>query len=333
MMVSMQRAMRMDTVDEATRGSKAVDYVFFVVQRCVLRSLSTFNVDVVCTLINITCARMNGQYREMFARPVQGNAFSLARFVPNASNARARATAKAIALNSLDTSAGLLSRMRTELSRRAAAAFGSKSPKTSKVVERLSELDDVRADFESVRDEGIAGLLADLSGTLKTLFEPHMMVGYELSAAAAAAASADDPFITGFIAALDNALTWHRSSLSESNLHRLAGSLLQLVAGKLETSLLRKKFNPRGAFQLGAEVQQLAAYFGTLAPQDQVRERVRRLREASTLLAVDTAKDAAELYDDGGGAVGWKLAPGEVRRLLRLRTDFDLDEVNSLNLR
>lgn len=59
---SVNKAVGMDTLEQDQQTSSMVDDVFFIVQKCIRRSISSWSIDGVCAVINIACDILEGEF-------------------------------------------------------------------------------------------------------------------------------------------------------------------------------------------------------------------------------------------------------------------------------
>lgn len=100
---------------------------------------------------------------------------------------------------------------------------------------------------------------------------------------------------------------------------------------RLEQDILKKKFNQLGGLQLDKELRVLQNHFSTIS-QKTVRDKFARLTQMAALLYLEKVREAEEFWGQNSTYMTWRLTPGEVRRVLSLRIDFNKDLIAKLKL-
>ena len=78
---------------------------------------------------------------------------------------------------------------------------------------------------------------------------------------------------------------------------------------------------------LEKDVRNIVACTSALT-QRTVRDKFARLSQMATLLNLETPAEVLDYWGDD--AMMWRLTPFEVKRVLKLRTEFDLAAVDAL---
>ncbi|XP_012285348.1 conserved oligomeric Golgi complex subunit 4 isoform X2 [Orussus abietinus] len=327
---SVNKAIGMDVLDQDQQTSSMVDDVFFIVQKCIRRAISTWSIDGVCAVVNMTCGILEGE----FASRLKGR---LRQGYP------AGYLDLAQAYNALQTTIqqGRLQTSDTELARLMFLAYLNNTDVSIEYVETLSkslsvEIDSTFPDMPD-KDRGkIDSCLAGLKGVISAL---HAVIDFGLEQLRVSAIKPRiTPWIDAFLSAdhhinEDELLRYETDEPFVQTLLTNLEGLLQTFKGGLTSSnydaLIGILTTEAGGLILDKEIRSLASYLAT-ATSWSIRDKFSRLMQIATVLSIERVEELTDYC--GADAIAWKLTPSEVRRIATLRTDLRPEDIKRLKL-
>ncbi|XP_024946746.1 conserved oligomeric Golgi complex subunit 4 isoform X2 [Cephus cinctus] len=343
---SVNKAVGMDTLDQAQQTSSMLDDVFFIVQKCIRRVISSWSIDGICAVVNMACGILEGEFatrlRNRLRQGYPAGYLDLAQ-----------------AYNALQSSIqqGRLQTSDTELARLMFLAYLNNADVSIEYVESLSkslaeEIDAVFPNMQN-RDRGkIESCLTGLKGVTSTLravvdygleqlrvsavkpritpwVDAFQSVNHHINEDELLRYETDEPFVQTLVMNLEGLLQAFKSSLTTSNYDALIGILTAEVTARLEKVVLRSSFNRAGGLILDKEIRSLASYLAA-ATSWSVRDKFARLTQIATVLSVEKVEELADYC--GADAIAWRLTPAEVYRIAGLRTDLGPEDIKRLKL-
>ncbi|RNF27401.1 uncharacterized protein Tco025E_00331 [Trypanosoma conorhini] len=134
-----------------------------------------------------------------------------------------------------------------------------------------------------------------------------------------------DPWVQACVAAADAALCPFDAALDTHCFDMLLLALVRRVVRTMWQALLQKSFSGYGALQVDRDVRTLRAFFLGRAHELQLREPFLPLTGATSLLLLDSPRDAEQDVCEG-------LTAEEKRRVLGCRVEFKRAEIDRLRL-
>lgn len=332
---SIRKAVLMDTIEgdggDAALTSSMVDDVFFIVRKCVMRSLRSGSLDVLCAVINNAVNALETDLCAVFAQVLSagypGSGY-FNRFTPDLDKVRRTFLA---ALNSTEVA--------VEYSKSLSQAFRDEVPArlrgchAEKLDSCLHDFGRVNASLVAANRTGFRQLQSSLVEP-KTLawMEPFYEQNFTLDEPEFAQTVADNPFVVALVRNIDVTLAEFRARLTPNNYNMLVVAVAAETAAQLERAVMKTEFNRLGGMALDKVVRTLINYFGGASAWP-VREKFARLVQVTTVLNLERASDLNEFSNpDSGMRFSWKLTPDCIRQILRLRADFREDEIRKVQL-
>ncbi|XP_033328218.2 conserved oligomeric Golgi complex subunit 4 isoform X1 [Megalopta genalis] len=343
---SVNKALGMDTLDQDQQTSSMVDDVFFIVQKCVRRSMSSWSIDGVCAVVNMACGILEGEFanglRSRLRQGYPAGYLDLAQ-----------------AYNALQTSIqhGRLQTSDTELARLMFLAYLNNTDVSIEYVETLCKSlhGEIDATFPNMQDKDrgkIDSCLSGLKGVISILravtdygleqlrvsavkprvspwVDAFLSVDHHVNEDDLLRYETEEPFVQTLVMNLEGLLRTFKDSLTASNYDALIGLLTAEVTARLEKVVLKSTFNRAGGLILDKEIRSLASYLAA-ATSWSIRDKFARLTQMATILSVEKVEELADYC--GADAIAWRLTPAEVRHVASLRTDFRPDDIKRLKL-
>lgn len=129
--------------------------------------------------------------------------------------------------------------------------------------------------------------------------------------------------------------------LTEKNWDALVRQVAEWYANKVESVIFLppigstatvKPFNAFGGLRADRDVRAISAYFSGKSRRSTVRDVFGRLSQLAMVVNLERPAEIYDIWGPNAGGMTWRLAPGEVRRTLSLRKDFNEDAVRALKL-
>ncbi|CAG7837269.1 unnamed protein product [Allacma fusca] len=348
---SVQKAVELDCLVEASGEdtyvlSSMTDDVFFIVKKCIKRSLGSQSVDGVCAVINNACGILESDFADLLLNQLRqgfpsgyldlAQAYSVisASFQQGkiqASDIEKSRTQFVAYLNNTDVSMEYVTSLKSSLDKSINESFGSNLTQyeKDKIASCLSGLGSVNIRLKSVSEFGFSQLRSSavkprVKPWLDTFF--HARPSYEI---------ADEDFMDEsasmqtLISDLDSFFKSFKVCLSPSTYEAFVAMVTNEISIQMEKVLFKIKFNRIGGLQFDKELRLLVGYL-TSSTTWSVRDKFARLTQFTILLTLEKVSEVSDYW--GKGPVTWRLTVTEVRQILSLRSDFRLDDIKRLKL-
>nr|CAG4649171.1 EOG090X02VY [Scapholeberis mucronata]SVE93508.1 EOG090X02VY [Scapholeberis mucronata] len=348
---SVSKAIVMDRAIENSLTSSVVDDVFFLVKKCIRRSLTTCSVDSICAVINNACTVLEEEYAFVFQQQCKQGFPSGYLDLTQAYNAiqsslqqgsirlQSSDTEKTKAnflttLNNIDTSIEYIETLDKNVSNEIQVNLGNSitGRDHEKIQSCLAGFKTSITKFRQLLSFGHEQLKSSaIKPRIKPWVDQLLSVNHVIDEEEFSSYEAKDPFIQELNLHLDGFIVSFKDSLTSNNYQTLIGVLTSQVAEQFEKVILKSNFNRLGAIQLEKEVRALVAYLSTVTTWT-IRDRLIRLTQIVTLLNLEKLSEISEYWGPNATSITWRLTPQEVRQILMLRTDFRMDDVKRLKL-
>jgi hypothetical protein len=332
---SIKKAVEMDTIegdeDADAVTSSLVDDVFFIVRKCVMRSLRSGSLDVLCAVINNAVNALETDMCTFFGRTLSagypGSGY-FNRFTPDLEKVRQSFLA---ALNNTEVA--------VEYSKSLSQAFREEIPlklvgcNTDKLESCLHDFSRVNASLVASNKNGFRQLQSSLvEPKLLVWMEPFYEQNYKMSESEFAQAEADNPFVQTLVLNIDTMFREFKTKLTTNNYNNMVVVVAEESALQLEKAVMKTEFNRLGSMALDKVVRTLINYFSGASVWPS-REKFARLVQVTTVLNLERVSDLNEfLNPDSGMRFSWKLTPDTIRQILKLRVDFREDDIRKIKL-
>eukprot|EP00300_Choanocystis_sp_HF-7_P021510 c20787_g8_i1.p1 GENE.c20787_g8_i1~~c20787_g8_i1.p1 ORF type:complete len:320 (-),score=100.26 c20787_g8_i1:124-1083(-) len=159
-------------------------------------------------------------------------------------------------------------------------------------------------------------------------FEELSALSFNLSDAEFAEQDANDPYAAALCQRLEECLTEARERLEPGAFDQLAIVLIRSFCARLEEEVMKKSFNQLGGLQLDKDVRCVTNLFANLCHTG-IRDNFARLRLVASLLSIDKASEAHDIFGDGSDQ---PLTAEQVMKVLQCRKDFPESALEILTL-
>lgn len=343
---SVNKALGMDTLDQDLQTSTMVDDVFFIVQKCIRRSMSSWSIDGICAVVNMACGILEGEFanglrnrlRQGYPAGYLDLAQAYSALQTSIQHGRLQTSDTELArlmflayLNNTDVSIEHVETLCKSLNALIDAAFPNMQDKDrGKIDSCLSGLKSVISILRAVTDYGLEQLrVSAVKPRVTPWVDAFLSVDHHINEDDLLRYETEEPFVQTLVMNLEGLLRSFKDGLTTSNYDALIGLLTAEVTARLEKVVLKSTFNRAGGLILDKEIRSLASYLAA-ATSWSVRDKFARLTQIATILSVEKVEELADYC--GADAIAWRLTPAEVRHVASLRTDFRPEDIKRLKL-
>lgn len=349
---SVIKAIGMDSYETGQLCSSMVDDIFFIIRKCIRRSIGTQSVDGVCAVINNGAACLEQELISALRSPLKNgypsgyidlaqayNAFqsSIQQGKIQTSDTEVARTKFLVTLNNADKSTEYIETLFTNMGEEIKISFPNINIHKKEMIEScLSGLKSVGASLKAEIEFGMQQLRSSaIKPRINPWIDQFQSYNHMLSEEELAAYEAGETFIQFLIVQLDGLLASFKKVLSEKNYDILVMMLASDVTARFERAIKKCAFNRLGGLVLDQEVRNLGTFL-TGSTSWTVRDKMARLTQIAIILNLDKISELSEYYDSKSHGespfMAWRLNPNDIRSTLKLRTDFKIDDIKKLQL-
>uniref|UniRef100_A0A0A9ZHB7 Conserved oligomeric Golgi complex subunit 4 n=2 Tax=Lygus hesperus TaxID=30085 RepID=A0A0A9ZHB7_LYGHE len=334
---SVRKAIQMDCVEQGSQTSSMIDDVFFIVKKCIRRASSTSNIDGVCVVINNACGVLETEMCSALMNTMKvgfpSGYLDLTQAYNVMMQGRLQTTdseqSKAVFiahLNNTDVGSEYINTLCTSL---VSEVTCSTELERRKLESCLTGLSSVSAAMGSSQELGLQQLRnTAIKPRVLSWLDSFSTLSHVLSEEEFSSYEANEPFIRGFIGNIDNFLSEFKGLLTVNNYETLVSILATEVNSLMEKVIMKTEFNRFGGLALDKEIRALVSYFST-ATSWSVRDKLARLSQVGTVLNLEQVNEISDYW--GSSPLPWRLTPVDIKKILKLRTDFSNDEINKVH--
>eukprot|EP00271_Cylindrocystis_brebissonii_P006642 TRINITY_DN19407_c0_g1_i1.p1 TRINITY_DN19407_c0_g1~~TRINITY_DN19407_c0_g1_i1.p1 ORF type:complete len:758 (-),score=117.00 TRINITY_DN19407_c0_g1_i1:172-2445(-) len=327
---NVRKAIRIDELVPDTLTTSMVDDVFYILQNCARRAISTGNVQPVLAALNHVNGILNNEYREALHRKLREPNLAARLFSVAGVGVAKTGTEVASALNNVDVSAEYVLKLRHDIEEHCVEVFSAPAER-EKVKTCLNDLAESSNSLKQLTSLGLEELSKSITSRLRTILDSIGAISYELSEAQYAENEVNDPWVQKLLIAVESSLSWLQSLLTTNNYDSLVHLVIEFVVKRLEVIMTQKRFNQLGGLQLDRDTRALLLHFSGMTART-VRDKFARLTQTAQLLNLEKVSEILDYWGENSGPTTWRLTPAEVRRILGLRVDFKPEAIAALRL-
>ncbi|CAH2008212.1 unnamed protein product [Acanthoscelides obtectus] len=332
---SIAKAVAMDTLEPSQQTSSMVDDTFFIVRKCIRRSISTGSLDGICAIINNACRALESDYCEVLkSRLRQGypsgyldltQAYNVLQTsiqhgrLQSGDTEQSR-TAFITALNNSDSSTEYVDALCDHVLKEIEQALPNMNSRDrGKLESCLSGLSSVTANLRDIIDYGMQQLRnAAVKPRVHPWVDAFLNVNHHFTEEELSAYEAGESFVQTLIMNLETLLSSFKDILTPSNYDAFTQVLTSEVTQRLEKVVMKSTFNRLGGLVLDKEVRSLAGYI-TATTSWSVRDKFARLTQIATALNLEQLNEIYDYWGSHDGALTWRLTPTELKSIMQLR--------------
>ncbi|XP_009778340.1 conserved oligomeric Golgi complex subunit 4 [Nicotiana sylvestris] len=329
MVENVRKAIKIDELVFDSLTTSMVDDVFYVLQSCCRRSISTSNINSVIAVLSSAVSLLGGEFNEALQQKVREPNLGAKLFTGGVA-VQKTGTEIATALNNMDVSSEYALKLRHEIEEQCAEVFPAPTDR-ERVKSCLSELNEMSNGFKKALNIGLEQLVATVTPRIRPVLDTVATISYELSESEYADNEVNDPWVQRLLHAVESNVAWLQPLMTANNYDSLVHLVIDFIVKRLEVIMMQKRFSQLGGLQLDRDVRALVSYFSNMT-QRTVRDKFARLTQMATILNLEKVSEILDFWGENSGPMTWRLTPAEVRRVLSLRVDFKSEAIAALKL-
>ncbi|KAL3333189.1 hypothetical protein AABB24_033321 [Solanum stoloniferum] len=329
MVENVRKAIKIDELVFDSLTTSMVDDVFYVLQSCCRRSISTSNINSVIAVLSSAVSLLGGEFNEALQLKVREPNLG-AKLFNGGVAVQKTGTEIATALNNMDVSGEYALKLRHEIEEQCAEVFSAPADR-ERVKSCLSELNETSNGFKKALNIGLEQLVATVTPRIRPVLDTVATISYELSESEYADNEVNDPWVQRLLHAVETNVAWLQPLMTANNYDSLVHLVIDFVVKRLEVIMMQKRFSQLGGLQLDRDIRALVSYFSNMT-QRTVRDKFARLTQMATILNLEKVSEILDFWGENAGPMTWRLTPAEVRRVLSLRVDFKSEAISALKL-
>ncbi|KAG5056319.1 hypothetical protein JHK85_008829 [Glycine max] len=329
MVENVRKAIKIDEQVPDSLTTSMVDDVFYVLQSCLRRAISTSNISSVVAVLSGASSLLGNEYHEALQHKTREPNLGAKLFFGGV-GVQKTGTEIATALNNMDVSSEYVLKLKHEIEEQCAEVFPAPADR-EKVKSCLTELADSSNAFKQALNAGIEQLVATITPRIRPLLDSVGTISYELSEAEYADNEVNDPWVQRLLHAVESNVAWLQPLMTANNYDTFVHLIIDFIVKRLEVIMMQKRFSQLGGLQLDRDARALVSHFSAMT-QRTVRDKFARLTQMATILNLEKVSEILDFWGENSGPMTWRLTPAEVRRVLGLRVDFKSEAIAALKL-
>ncbi|XVF86226.1 hypothetical protein PTKIN_Ptkin18bG0023300 [Pterospermum kingtungense] len=329
MVENVRKAIGIDEHVPDSLTTSMVDDVFYVLQSCLRRAISTSNISSVVAVLSGASSLLNNEYYEALQQKIREPNLGAKLFLGGV-GVQKTGTEIATALNNIDLSSEYVLKLKHEIEEQCAEVFPAPAER-DKVKSCLSELADLSNTFKQALNAGMEQLVATVTPRIRPVLDSVATISYELSESEYADNEVNDPWVQRLLHGVEINVAWLQPLMTSNNYDSFVHLVIDFIVKRLEVIMMQKRFSQLGGLQLDRDTRALVSHFSGMA-QRTVRDKFARLTQMATILNLEKVSEILDFWGENSGPMTWRLTPAEVRRVLCLRVDFKPEAIAALKL-
>ncbi|KAE8685642.1 Conserved oligomeric Golgi complex subunit 4 [Hibiscus syriacus] len=329
MVENVRKAIGIDELVPDSLTTSMVDDVFYVLQSCLRRAISTSNISSVVAVLSGASSLLNNEYYEAMQLKLSEPNLGAKLFLGGV-GVQKTGTEIATALNNIDLSSEYVLKLKHEIEEQCAEVFPAPAER-ERVKSCLSELADLSNTFKQAQNAGMEQLVATVTPRIRPVLDSVATISYELSESEYAENEVNDPWVQRLLHAVEINVAWLQPLMTTNNFDLFVHLVIDFIVKRLEVIMMQKRFSQLGGLQLDRDTRALVSHFSGMT-QRTVRDKFSRLTQMATILNLENASEILDFWGENSGPLTWRLTPAEVRRVLSLRVDFKPEAIAALKL-
>ncbi|XP_057499387.1 conserved oligomeric Golgi complex subunit 4-like [Actinidia eriantha] len=329
MVENVRKAIKIDEHVPDSLTTSMVDDVFYVLQSCCRRSISTSNINSVIAVLSSAVSLLGNEYNEALQHKMREPNLGAKLFLGGV-GVQKTGTEVATALNNMDVSSEYALKLRQEIEEQCTKVFPAPADR-ERVKSCLSELGEMSNSFKKALNVGMEQLVATVTPRIRPVLDSVATISYELSEAEYADNEVNDPWVQRLLHSVESSVSWLQPLMTASNYDSFVHIVIDFIVKRLEAIMMQKRFSQLGGLQLDRDARALVSHFSSMT-QRTVRDKFARLTQMATILNLEKVSEILDFWGENSGPMTWRLTPAEVRRVLGLRVDFKPEAIAALKL-
>lgn len=329
MVENVRKAIKIDEHVSDSLTTSMVDDVFYVLQSCCRRAISTSKSESVVSVLNGAANLLGNEYLEALQQKMREPNLGAKLFLGGV-GVQKTGTEIATALNNIDVSCEYILKLRHEIEEQCAEVFPAPADR-EKIKSCLSMLGETSNIFKQALNAGMDHLVGTITPRIRPIVDSVGTISYELSEAEYAENEVNDPWVQRLLHAVETNAAWLQPVMTANNYDTFVHLIIDFITKRLELIMMQKRFSQLGGLQLDRDTRALVSHFSSMT-QRTVRDKFARLTQMATILNLEKVSEILDFWGENSGPMTWRLTPADVRRVLGLRVDFKPEAIAALKL-
>ncbi|XP_043721623.1 conserved oligomeric Golgi complex subunit 4-like [Telopea speciosissima] len=329
MVENVRKAINIDEHVPDSLTTSMVDDVFYVLQSCCRRAISTSNISSVLAVLSGAMNLLSNEYQEALQQTMREPNLGAKLFLGGI-GVQKTGIEIATALNNMDVSGEYVLKLRHEIEEQCVEVFPAPADR-EKVKSCLSLLGELCNSFKQTLNAGMEQLVATVTPRIRPVLDTVATISYELSEAEYAENEVNDPWVHNLLHAVETNAAWFQPLMTVNNYDSFVHLIIDFIVKRLEVIMMQKRFSQLGGLQLDRDARALVSHFSGMT-QRTVRDKFARLTQMATIINLEKVSEILDFWGENSGPLTWRLTPAEVRRVLGLRVDFKPEAIAALKL-
>jgi hypothetical protein len=318
--------------DDAQKHSNLIDDTFFIMQKSLVRCVSSINVSVICAVVNCMNAILTGIFQDELDKYITWSREKKNEYDYNVKNVEFQLKTLLIGLNNFEVAGNYVVKLKQEFEKMCNQLLTCEDKNDKKKIDSCaSDFITTSIKFQATLGKSIKQLVQTrIEQAINQALEPldnYMAIdqGYNNNIES-------NQFIETFTLCFNNLLSIYQKNLTSTNFDKLLQEILLRLTTKIENKIEQMQFNQFSAWQFDKDLRSLMLYFSEKT-QTAVRDKFGKLIQKAFLLKLSAPEEILEYWGENAGtSMSWRLSKDEVRAILSLRKDFDKSLIQNLSL-
>ncbi|XP_013629346.1 PREDICTED: conserved oligomeric Golgi complex subunit 4 [Brassica oleracea var. oleracea] len=329
MVENVRKAIRIDEHVPDSLTTSMVDDVFYVLQSCLRRAISTSNISSVIAVLSNAGSLLANDYHEALQQKIREPNLG-ARLFLGGIGVENTGTEIATALNNMDVSCEYILKLKHEIEEQCTEVFPAPADR-ERIKSCLSELGELSNTFKQLLNSGMEQLVATVTPRIRPVLDTVATISYELTETEYAENEVNDPWVQRLLHSVETNAAWLQPLMTSNNYDSFLHLIIDFIVKRLEVIMMQKRFSQLGGLQLDRDTRALVSHFSGMT-QRTVRDKFARLTQMATILNLEKVSEILDFWGENSGPMTWRLTPAEVRRVLGLRVEFKAESIAALKL-
>ncbi|EFA82174.1 oligomeric Golgi complex component [Heterostelium album PN500] len=325
MVESSHKAIQLDEHSEDSLTSSMVDYIFFVLQKSLQRSIDSYSIQTLNVISNRLIRiliQTQGTLQKMFREQIMKATIK--------SNNNIEYRESMIVLNNIETSSEYILKLKKEMELRCLKVFVLPEEK-DQVELQSTEFSNVAKSYSRLLNEELEQIFKSIQPKLKNALILNTGINYEIGQEEYDNNDVNDPFVYPFTTEITQFLKPFEDHLTQTNYDHFVHLTIGFLLKKIEASVFTKRFTLLGSLQFGKDIRAVSNFFTKIC-RSTIRDKFSKLNQIISFLTLEKLGEVEEFWSENSSMSSWKLSPTEVKKILSVRIDFNPEAISRIKL-
>ncbi|KAI2799024.1 Golgi transport complex subunit 4 [Blomia tropicalis] len=356
---SIFKAIQLDMVDletnkaaESVLTSSMLDDIFFIIKKCMKRSISCGSINVILAMINNCVAVLDTDFFDVMQERVKigypnnlstldlSNAYTAlqaGRYLQSSTEMERMRISFISSLNNLDTACDYINLLSSTIREDVSKSSGIIQKNQVDLFDScLSDFSSICAKFRKlISGLGMQHLFGSVfKSTVKAMVDSFTSANNQLSDEDVISYESTDgvrPFVQGFLVNFNSQIQSFKKQLTMNNFDLLLSTVSSEISNRLYKALFKCTFNKFGGFQFDREVRSIINYITSISSIS-VRENFSKLKFICVVFTLENVDEINEYINSEGNNTALRINPNELHQLLRLYTELAPADIRKIKL-